>query len=197
MKYTNQRAVRSNMSMSFSTANGRPANNYLSLRTVTNAVAVPSVSQNVGRPAWGKHIWLFLHGLCQKVRQEYFTMIKGELVYYIKLICSHLPCPDCSKHAKNYLSKMDLNKIQTRDDLVLYLFTFHNDVNIKKGYPLFKKEELEIYKKSNLKNMYQNFTYYFREDYHVVKLMSENMHRIMVANRIEKWLQENSHCFEM
>ena len=79
----------------------------------------------------------------------------------------------------------------------MYFFTFHNDVNIKKGYPLFKKEELEIYKKSNLKNMYQNFTYYFRENYHVVKLMSENMHRIMIANKIEKWLQENSHCFEM
>ena len=45
--------------------------------------------------------------------------------------------------------------------------------------------------------MYQNFTYYFRENYHVVKLMSENMHRIRVAQKIEIWLNENSKYFEM
>lgn len=196
MKFTNQRAVKKTMTMGFSTNNGSDVN-FLSLRTVTKAV--PQINTKPEKPGmvWGKHIWFFLHGLCQKVKSEHFSSIKNDLIFNIKLICGNLPCPDCSKHATQYLNKMDINKITTKEDLVLYMFNFHNDVNKKKGYPLFKREELEIYKKSNLKNMYQNFTYYFRENYHVVKLMSENMHRIRIAQKIEIWLNENSKYFEM
>tara|TARA_B100000900_G_scaffold408871_1_gene423839 strand:+ start:1578 stop:2168 length:591 start_codon:yes stop_codon:yes gene_type:complete len=196
MKFTNQRAVKKGMSMGFSTSSGGSVNNLI-LRPVTRPANVNNKQENASKMVWGKHIWLFLHGISQKVKPEYFSSIKGELIHYIKLICANLPCPDCSNHATQYLNKLDVSKIITREDLVLYMYTFHNDVNIKKGYPLFKKEELDLYKKSNLKNMYQNFTYYFKENYHVVKLMSENMHRIRVANRIESWLNQNTHCFEM
>lgn len=197
MKFTNQRAVKKGMSMGFSNSSGGSTDNYLTLRTVTRAIPVNNKQEGGSKMVWGKHVWLFLHGISQKVKPEYFHSIKGELIYYIKLVCANLPCPDCSNHATQYLNKLDVNKIVTREDLVLYMYTFHNDVNIKKGYPLFKIQELEVYKKSNLKNMYQNFTYYFKENYHVVKLMSENMHRIRTANRIEKWLNQNTHCFEM
>ena len=197
MKFTNQRAVQKGMSMGFSNSSGGSVNNNLILRPVTKPASVNKKQETASKIVWGKHVWLFLHGISQKVKPEYFPSIKGELIYYIKLICGTLPCPDCSNHATQYLNKLDINKIVTREDLVLYMYTFHNDVNIRKGYPLFKVEDLEIYKKSNLKNMYQNFTYYFKENYHVVKLMSENMHRIRVADKIEKWLNLNSHCFEM
>lgn len=196
MKFTNQRAVKKGMSMGFSTSSGGSVNN-LTIRPVTRPANVNNKQENASKMVWGKHIWLFLHGISQKVKPEYFSTIKGELIYYIKMICANLPCPDCSNHATQYLNKLDVNKIGTREDLVLYMYTFHNDVNIKKGYPLFKIEELDLYKKSNLKNMYQNFTYYFKENYHIVKLMSENMNRIRVANRIESWLNQNTHCFEM
>tara|TARA_Y100000022_G_scaffold84531_1_gene72927 strand:+ start:4804 stop:5397 length:594 start_codon:yes stop_codon:yes gene_type:complete len=197
MKFTNQRAVQKGMPMGFSTSSGGSVNNYLTLRTVTRTAPVVNKQEGGSKMIWGKHVWLFLHGISQKVKPEYFSSIKGELISYIKLICANLPCPDCSNHATRYLSKLDPNKIVTREDLVLYMYTFHNDVNMKKGYPLFKREELDLYKRSNLKNMYQNFTYYFKENYHVVKLMSENMHRIRVANKIESWLNQNTHCFEM
>ena len=197
MKFTNQRAVKKEMSMGFSNSSGGSTNNYLTLRTVTTPITVNNKQEGGSKMVWGKHIWLFLHGISQKVKPEYFSSIKGEMVYYIKLICANLPCPDCSNHATQYLNKLDVSKIVTREDLVLYIYTFHNDVNIKKGYPLFKREDLEVYKKSNLKNMYQNFTYYFKENYHIVKLMSENMHRLRTADRIESWLKQNTHCFEM
>ena len=70
-------------------------------------------------------------------------------------------------------------------------------INKRKGYPLYPVEQLEIYKKSNIKNMYQNFQYFFTEQYHSVKLISENFHRQRVARSVEEWLKQNACHFEV
>ncbi len=198
MKFKNTRATRSNMSMSFSNVNGSTNTNYLSLQSVTRP-PVSSVVSAVAdkRQLWGKHIWLFIHGLLEKLKDTSFHIVKEGLIYHLKSICGNLPCPDCSNHANQYLNKMDMNKIQSKRDLVLYFFTFHNDVNKRKGYPLYPVEQLEIYKKSNIKNMYQNFQYFFTEQYHSVKLISENFHRQRVARNVEDWLKQNACHFEV
>ena len=125
MKFKNTRAVRGNMSMSFSNANGSTNTNYLSLQPVTHqpvSSVVPATADK--KQLWGKHIWLFIHGLLEKLKDSSFYIVKEGLIYHLKSICGNLPCPDCSNHANQYLNKMDMNKIQSKRDLVLYFFTF-------------------------------------------------------------------------
>lgn len=197
MKFKNTRAVKSNMSMSFSNNYGNTNTGYLSLNSVTRPVVSSVVSPAIDKKQlWGKHIWLFIHGLLEKLKENSFPVIKQGLINNLKLICGNLPCPDCSNHANQYLNKMDMNKIQSKRDLVLYFFTFHNDINKKKGYPLYPVEQLDIYKNSNIRNMYQNFRYFFTEQYHSIKLISENFHRQRASKRFEEWLNQNSHHFE-
>ena len=51
----------------------------------------------------------------------------------IRQICYNLPCPECRKHASNYINKISLHSVKTKEDLIFVLFTFHNDVNRRLG----------------------------------------------------------------
>ena len=53
----------------------------------------------------------------------------------ISRIMSNLPCPYCTSHAVSYLSTTNFKSIQNINDLTLYLFNFHNNVNIRLNKP--------------------------------------------------------------
>jgi len=200
MKFKNPRAARPNMQMNFNTASGGDIEQYLSIKPATsdNKVKATNIQSNTeNRQIWGKHIWMFIHGLCAKLKPEYFLQLRGQLLEHLRMICTNLPCPDCSKHADEYMKNVNVSSIMSNRDLVLYFYTFHNAVNARKGYPAHKVEDLEIYNKANLKNMYKNFTYYFKEQYHSPRLMADSFHRKRAFSSFEKWLQTHTECFNL
>ena len=127
---------------------------------------------------WGSAIWFLLHTLAEKIKQELFSSIRVELLNIIYSICVNLPCPLCSDHAKEYFDKINFNTIQTKLDLKLLLFNFHNLVNKRKNYSLFSREELdEKYSKANTMNIIHNFMYFFQDKNRSPKMIANDLQR--------------------
>jgi hypothetical protein len=146
---------------------------------------------------WGAPTWYFFHTLAAKIKPEYFEEHKPQILQIISNICNNLPCPSCTEHAKQYIQKLNTNMINSKNDLIQFLFVFHNNVNERKRKPIFSYDDLiEKYKTANLINIATNFLYYFKMEHHAVRMIADGMHRKRTATNIQIWLQKNKHIFE-
>ena len=75
---------------------------------------------------WGTPTWIFFHTLAAKIKDGHFTQIGQQTIRNIIQICGLLPCPECSVHAKQFWSRVNVNKVNTKEDLINILFVFHN-----------------------------------------------------------------------
>jgi hypothetical protein len=147
---------------------------------------------------WGPAIWFLLHTLAEKIIPENFQTIRSQLLNNIFSICTHLPCPVCSEHAKEYFGKINFNSIKTKEDLKLMLFQFHNTVNQRKGYPIFNIDELNIkYKQANTVKIIQNFMVHFKDKQRSPKLIADDLQRARIALLLQEWFQNNIQYFEL
>ena len=141
---------------------------------------------------WGASIWFLFHTLAEKVRPEDFNAIRGELLNNIYAIATHLPCPICSEHAKEYFGKINFNSIQTKYDLKQLLWQFHNEVNNRKGFSYFSKDELDSkYSQANTVKIIQNFMIHFRDKNRSPKLIADDLQRMRIADLLQVWFQKN------
>lgn len=147
---------------------------------------------------WGEPTWFFMHTMAQKIKPEYFQQIRQGLLSQINSICRNLPCPDCSAHAAQYLDKSNFNRIQSKDELILFLYDFHNSVNLRKGIPQFPKEELyDKYSKANTVNIIQYFIFHFADKSKSIRMISNDMYRIRITKLLKEWLNSNLQFFEL
>jgi hypothetical protein len=145
---------------------------------------------------WGPSTWFLFHTLAEKIKEENFDNLKNELLDLIKNICMNLPCPNCSNHATQYIQNLNYVSIRSKNDLKMFLFNFHNDVNRRRNVKQFSLEELNSkYSKSNTLNIINNFISVFQ-----YKNKSFNM----IANEIQKqrhleifksWVKTNIQSF--
>jgi hypothetical protein len=141
---------------------------------------------------WGRPTWFLFHTLADKIKYDQFPILKNELINNIVLICKNLPCPTCASHASDYMSKINLNAIRTKDDLKNMLFKFHNDVNTRTGSPQFSYDELnDKYSNAVTINIIQNFFVHFQTKSFNVTEIANNMHRSMAIDSLKKWLLLN------
>jgi len=148
--------------------------------------------------AWGQSIWFLFHTIAEKVKDEIFSSIRGEILNNIYAISTNLPCPMCSTHAKEYLDKINFNKIITKEDLKNMLFQFHNDVNKRKNFPLFLREELdEKYSKANTVNIIHNFILHFQDKYRSPKLIANDLQRQRITVILKEWFSRNISNFNL
>lgn len=148
---------------------------------------------------WGEPTWYLFHTVAEKVKPDAFPIIRMELLNIINTICNFLPCPICANHARDYMSKLNFNAIQTKEQLQLVLWQFHNTVNERKGYPLFTEDMLrDKYSRANLINILGIFMHYF-EDRPVVgfKQMNDSFHRVRAASSIRAWFTANINAFDL
>jgi len=151
----------------------------------------------VNKMRWGQPIWFFFHTIAEKVKADSFPVIRHELLSHIYNICSNLPCPTCSSHAKDYFRGVNFDMIQTKEDLKTMLFAFHNAVNVRKGVNPFPRDQLDDkYSRAVTKNMIYYFLFHFQEKYNNVKIMADNMYRERQAKIIESWLMSNIQHFD-
>jgi hypothetical protein len=146
---------------------------------------------------WGEPTWFFLHTMAQKVKPEYFDTIRQGFLSQISSICRNLPCPDCSAHAATYLDRSNFNRIQTKEDLILFLYDFHNTVNAKKGFLLFSKENLhDKYSKANTMNIINYFILHFIDKTKSIRMISNDMFRTRIIRSLKEWLNANLQFFD-
>lgn len=147
---------------------------------------------------WGEPTWFLFHTLAEKVKEEHFSNFRGELLKTIYLICSALPCPDCAKHASDYMNGINFNAIRTKEDLKLMLYTFHNTVNKRKNFPIFPREELDAkYSVMNTVKIIQNFMINYSPLRNKTYSLDVNKHyRQVVSNQLVGWFNENMNKFD-
>jgi hypothetical protein len=145
---------------------------------------------------WGPPTWIFFHTLAEKIKDSSFELVGKSLVSNINRICSLLPCPECSQHAKTFWSRVNFATIKTKTDLKNILYVFHNTVNRRKRQPLFKYEKLEYYKTRNVIETYNNFSRNFNT-YGNMNLIADSFHRVRLLAYLKKWLTINIQHFDM
>ena len=182
---------------------------FMKIRYSTPAAANPTPRQQVqlnmvnehgvkssATMTWGKPTWYFFHTMAEKIKPEEFSVIRTDLLEIIYAICTNLPCPDCANHAKTYLDKINFNTIQTRDDLKMMLFTFHNFVNQRKGYAIFSVEELNsLYGSAITTNIVTNFLTTYLKKNATPKMIANDMFRRRIVHKTKEWLKANSDKF--
>ena len=149
---------------------------------------------------WGEPTWFLFHTLAEKIKDniENFPLFKTQFLKTIYLICTALPCPDCSKHATEYLNGINFNTINTKEDLRMMLFTFHNVVNQKKNFEIFKYEDLEPkYSAMNTVKIIQQFMVAYSPAFNKTLSIDLNKHyRQTVSSTLVQWFNDNINKFE-
>jgi len=140
---------------------------------------------------WGPPTWIFFHTLAEKIQEDKFIHIGHELVGHIISICNNLPCQDCTRHAKEHLSKIDIKGIKTKNDLRNMLYVLHNEVNKLTSKNLFKYENLNNFAKNDLILAFNNFAKNFTAGVSLNSL-SFSFHRSRLLPPIRKWIIKNN-----
>jgi hypothetical protein len=150
------------------------------------------------RVRWGPSTWFLFHTLAEKVKENEFDKIKEELLNNIKSICMNLPCPTCREHATLYIQRLNYNSIKTKEDLKLFLFNFHNEVNIRKNVPLFLYQELENkYSIANTVNIIKNFIEVFQYKNKGFNMIANEMQKQRQVETLKLWFNNNIEKFEI
>ena len=163
----------------------------ISMRPLSNALTQKpkEYSPSDGsRIKWGRPTWRFFHVIAHKIKPEHFKQVRKEMLDTIYSICSTLPCPVCSEHAKQYLNAINFNTIQTKEDLKDLLHNFHNAVNIRKNYAPFNREELDAtYDQFNTVAVAREFMFYYKDRHRSVKLVADDLMRSRISVNIQNW----------
>jgi len=200
----NQRVINTSPAMSSDTLgmmkmrliNTTPTHN--NINTLANKIDLVNVEavKSTNTMKWGKPTWYLLHTLAEKVKDENFPSVRKDLLDIIYSICTNLPCPDCANHARVYLDGINFNTIQTKKDLKLMLFIFHNTVNKKKGYAIFTQEELDsMYASAITINIIQNFMAAYLVKNSAPQMIANDMFRRRIIGNAQDWLTKNMEKF--
>tara|TARA_Y100000389_G_C17464904_1_gene524651 strand:- start:1163 stop:1762 length:600 start_codon:yes stop_codon:yes gene_type:complete len=163
---------------------------------INNSTPITIKKKDSDKPdmSWGKPYWYFFHTLAEKIKEDKFDEYKKDLIDIIIKLCHNLPCPECSRHASEYLKKNDFRKINTKYELKLMLYTFHNTINKRKGYKEFTLDELNTkYSSANTKEVIVNFMKYC--PYRNGKLSMNEIDKTNIANLTREWIRENINIF--
>lgn len=185
------------------TSNEPRLTNFMPMRT--HAVPLqPQVSNIVVQPTptkptmkWGAPTWTFLHTLAALIKESSFQKVRVEVFNIIVKICTNLPCPICSNHAREYFNKLNVNAIKSKQDLIYMLYTFHNEVNARKKYTPFPLSGLDKYQTGNYKAIVNNFMIHYQEKTRNIHLIADEMNRQLNVKAVKSWIIENLHIIDI
>ena len=144
---------------------------------------------------WGKHVWYFLHTFIEKVKDSEFETVRTDMLKFIYQICTNLPCPLCSEHARTHLNGVNFNSLQTKEQIKMTLFNFHNMLNKQKGYVIFTQAELSKYSNADFKKVIINFFNAYMERNNNLRMMNHNLHRSIIIKDLKIWFLHNQNKF--
>lgn len=174
--------------------NHQPNNNIPKNKDISNNIEPKPTAKKM---KWGEPTWYLFHTLSYKIKEEHFKKVRSELLNNIYSICANLPCPMCAEHAISYLKTINFNNIQTKHDLIMMLFNFHNVVNKKKNLPLFPYENFEEkYSKAVTKNIIYNFLYHYKDKHKSIHMISNDMFRAKQVLVLQDWFNKNFIYFD-
>jgi hypothetical protein len=111
---------------------------------------------------WGPLTWNLLHTTAEKIYEDRFVHCKKDVIDIILLVIQTIPCPICREHAEKYIKRNNIKNCMTRQDLIDYLFNFHNDASIHAKNPLSDKNVLSKYKNNDFNGILNNYLTYYK-----------------------------------
>lgn len=145
---------------------------------------------------WGRITWFMFHIIAEKIKPEFFTIARTDLLNFITQISYNLPCPICSDHARKNLSRVNMNLIQTKDDFKHFVFAFHNKVNVDINKPIESLDILEKYKTANMDKIIEIFIYVHNRESYSNKLMMRKHMKNKVIRDFVSWYTTNKFMFQ-
>lgn len=134
---------------------------------------------------WGPPIWTLFHTMAAQLNDE---KLVNPMMDQIQNVCSYLPCPECSTHAKHFFrcSARPTNKKEAID----MLYTFHNIVNKRSKKKPYDAKELEVYNNKNLLYAFNQFVrvYHTKGNMH---LLTESWIRPRIVSNLKKFICDN------
>jgi len=149
----------------------------------------------MSKSVWGPATWTLLHTLAAKVIENEFAKERTSLIEFIHEICGCLPCPECRSHALSNLKSARMNLINTKQQLIDFLYEFHNRVNQQTRKPLASREILNQYDKLNTRDVVNKFCMIYTSNSNISKLMSDNFARQLLIKRFVTYLKDNGKSF--
>ncbi len=144
---------------------------------------------------WGPQVWCFLHKIVSSIKDESFHIVGNQALLFIIQICSMLPCPDCSNHARMFFNKINIKLINSRTKLIDLIYLFHNEVNKQTKKQInFPYSSLYIYDNINLYHSYNEFFKVYKINTSS-KLSTDTFHKGVLLKNLYKWLTENREHF--
>ena len=101
----------------------------------------------MGVKIWSKPTWTIMHLLVANCRDR--KMEVNKVKNLISHITTILPCIVCKSHAMEYLKKNKLGRVKSKEELITFMFRFHNNVKRQTSYPLANRKVLMMYKNKN------------------------------------------------
>tara|TARA_Y100000816_G_C26077254_1_gene567231 strand:+ start:1143 stop:1601 length:459 start_codon:yes stop_codon:yes gene_type:complete len=144
---------------------------------------------------WGPITWILFHSLCELIKDEYFHEEKENILNQIFTICYNLPCPSCSQHARMNLKRMKKKNINTKHDLKIIIWQFHNIVNKHTKKPEVDFNILEKYKTAKLYTIIDRFKQIYNTAYISNKYIMYKFHGQKTVENFLIYMQENEHKF--
>ena len=150
------------------------------------------------RLPWGPPIWNLLHTISHKIQESYFSEHRKELLDIITAIVTNLPCHLCSTHAKQYITMYNFSKIQTKQELILFMYHFHNAVNQKKNNPFFHTDQLIIYQNTVTFKIVHIFLQEFMKKTNngSIRMIADEMYRKALTQKIHSYFMQNMYIFD-
>lgn len=146
---------------------------------------------------WAYITWIFLHTYANKIKNDYFINNKVNCIGVIKYICWHLPCPICEKHARQYLKKNPLEVCEKKEDLINYIWNFHNSVNKMLKKPIYNFEDLNKYDRAYFARITNIFLVEFSRPYYYTGTIMSGTTRQRAGILIKRWLTSIWSNFEL
>ena len=93
---------------------------------------------------WAPPTWIFFHTFAAKINKTFFEQNRSACLEIIKLICSCLPCPDCTKHAIHFMRRVNANTVRTKEELIDILQNSETEIFLN-FLPVGSEEAVKFY----------------------------------------------------
>ena len=151
----------------------------------------------MSKKIWGNSVWYLFHTLAYKIKSSDASDLKI-LFGHISSISKNLPCPECSEDSNSFLSRVNVNSItSSRENMITFLFEFHNHVNKKIGKPTYLLEDLKKYSLANTINIINHFNAVMNSNSNNSRLMMDSFNRQNAVKVFMDYIAQNIHKYKL
>ena len=134
---------------------------------------------------WGQYTWILFHTLVERIPNNQYNILGPIILNIIKNICTILPCPDCTKHATDYLRMITIKNLPTKEHMKQFFYHFHNHVNKMTLKPIYPYNQMNKYVNGNLKIIFNNVFILFSKNYGNTRMMGTSIRRNKIFQRLK------------